>query len=414
MYRSTTFLLPIFLGFPTAHLTAEVIDVRGPSPDHPEIDAAIIAASDGDVIRIWPGDYQPFWIDDRSLTLVSADDTGSVMVNGTFRVMNLGAGRSVEISGISSTSPAARGLVVSDCQGSVRFRECNFRGGYVFDGSVGDLQGILVTGCEDVEFSSCTALGGHVGDVYGDGNDGASGLRVENSRVSLYHSTFAGHEGYDGWKKGSSGGYGGAGISAGPGGRVYLSGCTLIGGDGGSSGPPDPPIFPGVGGDGGWGYRGWGSPLPEAWFLDNTYQPGEGGYGDSGDGLDGQNTSAGTHLPGQARLFRASRLIDDTSTIGLIFTGSPGDLVTFRISRVPGYSFDPERGPLLLHRPSAPLILPWRILGTIDASGVFVTTLPTADLPSFGHSTLHLQGNLIGSENYYTSSSWAVILDAAW
>jgi len=419
MKRLALLVLSILIAFPASRAFADVLDVRGPSPDYSEIAAAVTAAQDGDVLRIWPGTYQPFWIDDKSLTLVAADDSAPVMVDGTYRIKNLAADRSVEISGVSATGTDGRALVVSDCRGSVRIREGNFVGAWVTSGwePWRPPSGILVTYSDDVELTSCTALGGALYWSPGHGAEGGTGLEVESSRVSLYSSTFEGRDGTDGYDEGSDGGFGYHGVLAWDGGRVYLSDCTLSGGNGGDSGPEDIWFGCGLGGKGGWGYAGTGSPAPEAWFLDSVFQAGLGGEscGHSGwDGYDGSDHSPGTELPGDARTLRASRLIDDQSALELIFRGTPGDLVSVRFARTPDYAFDVVRGPLLLHSPAPPQLRPWRILGTIDATGVLHTAIDVKDLPVLGHRTLHVQGNLISSENYYTSSSWTVLLDAVW
>ena len=416
MLRLTPFFLPLALLLPAAPAGAEVLDVRGPSPDFAEIEDAVTAAADGDVIRIWPGTYSAFWIDDKSLTLVSADTSGAVLVNGTSRIRNLAPQRSVAISGVSATSLGGHALVVSDCQGSVRIREGNFVGGWLHHADWVATSAIFVTHCDDVELTYCTALGGWQTNPFGDGFQGDPGLTVESSNVSLFHSTFEGYDGGDGVDEASWGGGGGSGVLAWGGGRVYISGCMLIGGDGGDCGIAHWLHGAQDGGSGGWGYNA-GTPEPEAWFLDNVYQPGLGGSGWDGlsdDGPDGQDADTGTHLPGVSRILRASRLIDDTDSMALIFTGNPGDLVSVRFTRTPGYDFAPVRGPLLLHTPAAPQIVPWRILGEIDATGFFQTTIAVKDLPALEHATLHLQGNLSGTENYYSSSSWTVILDSAW
>jgi hypothetical protein len=417
MKRSSSFLLPILAAVPAPHLAAEVIDVRGPSPDYTEIAGAVIAATDGDVIRVWPGKYQPFWIDDKSLTLVAATSSSAVEINGTYRVKNLAPHRSVELSGISATGVDGYALVVSDCQGSVRIREGVFHGASASGGFPWEwdgFTGVLVTHCDDVEMTYCTIRGGYPGwgEVAG---SGGQGMLVEASNTSLFASTIEGIGGSTIDDPGESGFDGGDGLGAWGGGRIYISGCTLIGGPGAAA-DFDMDLWTGEygwGGDGGWAFRGVGV---EVWFLDNTFQPGSGGWSpDSGRyGTDGQDATPGTHLPGACRLLRASRLTDDASTIGLIFTGSPGDLAYLQISLGPGYTFDPHRGPFLLSQPTPPAIGAWKILGPIGPSGVLQTSISVRDLPSLGHATPHFQGHLVGGESYYTASSWTVVLDSGW
>jgi len=411
--------LLVTLALPLPRAGADVIDVRGPSPDYDQIVDAVNAAQDGDVVRIWPGHYGAFWIEDKALTLVRADPSGAVIVDGTYRIKNLAAHRSVEVCGVDAHPADGHALVVSGCRGSVRIRDGEYVAGDTI-GSIWDQRtniGVYVIDCDDVELSSCSAMGSiRIDQDFCYGFRGNPGLAADSSRVSLYDSTFEGYGGGDGIEDGYDGGRGGHGVEAWGEGCVYLSGCLLIGGDGGDS----PPDFGecGWGGSGGWGYYGhpYATPHPEAWFLDDVYQPGLGGDScTSGqDGSDGQDTSLGTHLSGDARLLTASPLIDDGSTIDLVFRGTPGDLVCLQVADSPDYAFAPLRGPFLLATRDLPDLRPWRILGTMGATGVFTVSLPVAGLPAFGQHVKHLQGNLIGAENYFTSSTWTVILDGAW
>lgn len=397
---------------------SEVIDVRGPTPDYGEIDPAVVAAQDGDVIRIWPGTYQPFWIDDKSLTLVSADTSGAVLVAGTYRIENLSPDRSVEISGISANGAAnSYALVVSDCRGSVRIRECVYHGGdstgaYPWDGS----PAVFLTHCDDVEMTYCTVRGGYPS-MWEYGGSGGDGLAAEASRMSLYTSTFEGTSGTADDDPGASGRGGGNGVSAWGGGRAYVSGCTLIGGYGGDA-DYDMDYWTGeygYGGSGGWGFASWDLSV-ETWHLDADFQPGSGGWSPdpSHYGYDGQDSTVATYLPGTARILRVSRLVDEPDAIAVVFTGSPGDLANLQLAREPAYGFSPVRGPFLLEPPAPPAIRPWKILGAIGPTGVLQTTIRLHDLPTLGHATVHFQGLVVGSETYYTASSWTALLDQAW
>ncbi len=77
---------------------ADVLDVRGPDADHDQIAAAVAAAVDGDVIRVWPRNYQGFTID-RSLFIVRATSSGTVKVQGTIQIRDLIASERVEMVG---------------------------------------------------------------------------------------------------------------------------------------------------------------------------------------------------------------------------------------------------------------------------------------------------------------------------
>lgn len=242
--------------------------------------------------------------------------------------------------------------------------------------------------------------------------------------LSAFDSHFEGGAG--GWEDdpGASGAQGGHGIAGWGNARAYLSGCALVGGNGGQADyGPDPWYGEyGYGGDGGWGYAGF---LTEAWFLDNTIQPGAGGWGPipGHQGSPGGGTTGGTALPGVSRRLRASALPDDASDIALRFDGAPGDQVFLRVAAAPGYQFSPTLGPTLIAAPpitsfdaSNPwsAIQGWRSIGTIGASGVLLASVPARELPALGHAVLHFQAGYVGAQTYLGSSSWSTILDVAW
>jgi len=389
---------------------ADVLDVGGPSPDYNQISQAVVAGADGDVIRIWPGKYKSFTINDKSLTLVSAQQSGTIEVEGTIRIRNLSAGRSAVLSGVSGSGVEGSALILSDCQGSVRVREGTFHGA---DDNTGEwnepYSGIRVDNCQDVELVFCTVYGGNL--LYWGYGYGVSGAVVSDSNLSAFSSSFHGSSGLTEYDPGASGGDGGSGISAWGTGQAFLSGCTLVGGDG-SDADYDPDFWSGSygsGGNGGWGYKG---NMPAS-FQDMTFQPGEGGWGVPS-GSDGLDASGGDFLPGKRRTLRTTGLASDDGPIAVRFDGAPGDRVFLLTSAAPGYRFDPVRGPFLVDVPPAPLSQAWRYMGEIGPSGTLLGSVAAPDLPTLGNRTLHFQGSFMKGKNYFGSSSWSVVLDAAW
>lgn len=165
--------------FLTAIARADVLDVGGPAPDHAQISAAVNAAHDGDVIRIWPGNYLPFTVLGKSLSLVEATTSGAVHVLGTIRIRELGPEQAVLLSGIHATGTDGRGLVVSDCLGSVRVREGVFQGseGSGFGDTADGRSGALIADCGDVELNACSFQGGS--GAYGGEYGGTGGHALE-------------------------------------------------------------------------------------------------------------------------------------------------------------------------------------------------------------------------------------------
>ena len=269
--------------------------------------------------------------------------------------------------------------------------------------------GIRVKDSQDVELVFCTAYGGNL-HYWGYGY-GVSGAVVSDSNLSAFSSSFYGTSGMTEYDPGASGGDGGHGIAAYGTGRAFLSGCTLVGGDG-SHADADPDFWSGQygsGGAGGWGCYG----SMAASFQDMTFEPGEGGWGVPS-GSDGEDASGGDFLPGKKRILRTSGLAADDGSIAVRFDGAPGDRVFLLTSTAPGYRFHPVRGPFLVDVHGAPAAPAWRYMGEIGPSGTLMVSVEAPDLPLLGSGVLHFQGSFMKGKNYFGSSSWSVVLDAAW
>lgn len=399
--------------FPAAALAlstlarADVLNVRGPSADHAEISLAVAASAPGDVIRVWPGTYQPFSV---KKTLTIAAVSGSVNVAGTVRIKDLGAAQHVEFSGIKAKGTDGNGLVISDCLGSVRLRNCAGEGalhvGYY------SYSGMLILESEDVVLVNCVAKGGLSN--YPEGGDyGGIGLETGGSNVSIWGGTFQGSSGTTEDDPGGHGGSGGDGILATNGGTLWVSGSHLIGGHGANA-DPQPDWFGGgygVGGSGGWGLYHWLG--TEVVHVDCTYQPGTGGWGVEYSGSPGQDTS-GVQRQGPARSLRTPALSSDTGLLQLTALGSPGDEVWVRVSDRAGYLFKPRKGPLQIDSAPNELEL-WFRLGTIPGTGTLTRSLLQEDLPAFDHRTVYLQGLFVGNQHTrFGGSTWTTVLDSSW
>ncbi|MFT7487171.1 MAG: hypothetical protein ACI9F9_003030 [Candidatus Paceibacteria bacterium] len=416
MTRTAPVCFSLALFLLAGNVNADVLHVRGPNTDYPEIKGAVFAAQDGDLIRIWPGTYVAFGINNKALTLVAEGGPSTVLVDGTVRVRNLESSRSVTMAGVDATGVDGYGFVVSDCLGSVRISDGRFEGASapnplnLWNGSTG----AIVTGCDDVQFSRCALVGGLPG---WDNNAGygGGGMHLGDSFIALFDCTFLGASGTTEDSPGESGYSGGDGIGCWGTGRVYAAGCLMVGGNGGAA-DDDLDLWTGDYGYGGNGGNGFYSGGIEAWLLDNNYQPGFGGSspGVGHGGADGVDYSGGTPLPGDARLLETSLLLDDLSAISVQVKGTPGDVVSLRATTHAGYAFDTQLGPCLLARPFAPGLAPWKLIGQIGPSGQLQLQLPLRDLAPLGHLTLQLQARVLGSERYCTSSSATVVLDSAW
>ena len=346
MTRKSLALLVFAVAGPGGFLRADVRVVAddGSTP-YSTIQAAVDAADDRDVILVRPGTYTGFEINNESLT-VTAEIGTRVTVNGSVRVRNLAAERSVLLSNLdvrgNFNAPLAlgHGLRAQNCAGSLRAQSCSFTAFQspvpVGTGDNNGREGASLFLCADVIFTDCEFLGGEGRDIYDccdHGTRGGDGIENNASVLALYDCRAEGHEGsYSGW-----GGHGGRGVAQlGP--ALYAAGCTLIGGQGGFG---DDFIF-GPGGDGGdalFAASGSNSVLVDATLL-------PGAPGDSFLGSPGAVAGSPIAGPGNvnssfaaSRHFRSSHIAWAGGELGIAIEGEPGDRVRIAASATSDYVY---------------------------------------------------------------------------
>lgn len=402
----------VWTALSTPVLWADVWDVGGPQPDAADIAQALALATDGDVVRVWPGTYGSFEINALSVSIVPFQAGGDVSIAGTVVVRNLTLGQSVELSGLRAYDAGDTStLRLLQNAGSVRIQDCAFEQRkrdtywYVAGGSIEN--------CQDVSIVSTSFEGANGLDTdYGQAYDGHDALRVTDSRVALYRCAF-------------SGGIGGSGLT-----------CTLGG--------------PGLGGDGGHGVRllGQGELFASLCIMVGGWQGYDDwqcsfGEGDSGLGLatdaagvaydvrlletytaNAQGTGSGywVHanstlqvLSGQAARLGGPAWISDGEALELTVHGQPGDRVGLFYATAYDHETAPPMGPLLVEVGTAPNYATWSYLGEIGAGGVLQHSLPMRDLPAFSHVKLHLVAVTVSATGrQYTHSLSPLVLDSAW
>lgn len=278
-----------------------VDDDGGPGVDHLTIQAAVLAASEGDIVLVKEGSYPAVSIVQRGLSIIV--EAGETAVVPSIHVADTSAAQQIVIRGVDALPQPGDtngGISVANCDGSVFVQDG------VFEGSpepspLNDAAGATVSDSAGVTFRGCTLAGARTPDGAA---VSAAGLFATNSRVLLFDclarggdgdslvsslaappgrpgvqnvggelvvfgGSFVGGTGGDGALTTPQGGGcadGGAGgpalrndVVALPGGPIFgsfdLRGVTLTGGEGGPAGglgcvpgAPGPTIPPGTGG----------------------------------------------------------------------------------------------------------------------------------------------------------------------
>lgn len=389
--RYTGFALCAYLSHSLA--SADVLDVRGPNPDAPDLPTAVAMANDGDVIRVYPGSDPSFTIDGKSLTIVPSQAGEVIPLAGNVIIQNLGVGQGVVLHGLQSGGTSR--FSAFDCQGSIR----------VFDGSFPGSTNYIVR-CKDVVAVSSFFEGFSGGGAMGP-NTPRPGINIRDSRVALYRCFLQGGMGYTGDAGGNclltdqiDGGPGGPGLLVEGTGNVFLSLSVLQGGQGG---------LPDTSCSGSVGPTGAGlETTVGAQFDIRALQS-------SPSSLQIRPGSTWNPLPGVARRLAGPALLADDETLALRYFGDPGDRVGLLFSTGHAHAIQTTGGPLLVQVPSGPDQVMWRFLGVIGAGGTRDVSLPMPNLPILTHRQLHLVGvSLAGTGRFYTNELSPALLDAAW
>ena len=386
-FRAFRLFLGLLVSAPLASAGNLIFVDQAGSTGFDNIQDAVTSAQPGDLIYIMAGEYEGFTIANRSVHLAAVDGA-EVTVNGTMTVRNIALGSLVTLRGIDSTGtyspdPAAReGLVVRNCQGSIRVSDCTLEG---FAGNYAQTPALTVDRCDDVALSSCRLTQDYSA-------FGSEGLLAMDSNLSLFQTTVEG---------GVSEFLGGDGVHlVGSSGQLFATDCRFSGGDGLDA------YCSGIGsgidaGDGGVGFynEGWSVLL-----QDTALVGGSGGYGDSDEwgqpcGSGGSNglDSVGPFsvLPGTGPQLQMAGVVHEAlGTLDVLFSGVPGERVFLLTSLAGQFEFSPRfDGPRLLADPllgmihstatgagqlggGIPLGLQRSYVGTIDALGVLNVQVP--------------------------------------
>jgi hypothetical protein len=340
--------------------------------DFREIQPAVDAAADGDVILVRAGAYASFTLDGRSLAVLGEEGGEVLILHGSITVRHVAPGQSVLLRGLDVAAGfAADTSSFVDCAGPVWVEDCDFQT------QNGDSpEALRVSGCEAIAFIRCSTAPA-MGSSSGAGlvlADGALG-----TRVALYDAVLAGRDGALG------GGDGGSGVEQ-AGGFLFASGSQLLGGDGGKGILFTPPS--GVqqctdGGDGGDGLRVSG-PTAQVRLLDSPALAGGSGTAalTCTPGVPGSDIVAApgvvSQLPGAALSFVVDAIGCEGELVIVQAQGQPFELLLLGWSLAPAFAWAPAHaGVLLLDAPELFALGPLSATGDLSAS-LHVPRLPAS------------------------------------
>lgn len=343
-----------------------------------EIQSAIDAADDGDVLLVADGSYSSFIVDGKSLAILGVPGSTAV-VHGEVQVRNV-AGNAVLCR--LTFAGGYLTMYVTNCAGHVWFRDCVMSPPVY--GNIGR-PGAWVYNCAHVVFSASTLIGGDGGDnfqSYHDGWSGGDGLFTSQSSVALYDCTLRGGRGGTGDE---NGGPGGAGCTNyGP--WVFTSRCNLQGGDGGN------PTYGGCGPGG----HGISSESPASTYaLDDQISGGLSNCGSS----HASPTFGNVQTLSGARSVQADFVHSDQSPWTVHAEGTPGDSVYLMEGLAPELRLALAfLGVRLVPSPVPLSIAP---LGVIPATGFIDVDVALGDLPASEASRrLFLQGLFVDTQGH--------------
>src|SRR5690349_16128261 len=241
-------VLALLLLAPLASADVLVVAPTGP---YTQIQAAVNAATDGDLVLVKPGSsYVGFHVQAKSLSIVADAGLSGVGLQGTVIVSDLAAGQTVTVSGLNADASVAGteglhyGFYSNNNLGSVRCESCRFYGLPYLDYSGDGFDAARIVNSSDVSLVACTMQGGYCFEGYSWTIPvGGCGARCELSSVTIVDCSLHGGLGLEGsW--GTTSGGGGAGLAAGNS-TVFLSSSTAQGGEGGDGGFAGPMPAPG-------------------------------------------------------------------------------------------------------------------------------------------------------------------------
>lgn len=371
-----------------------------------DIQPAIQAAADGDVIVVAPGDYGAIQVIDKDLRILGAG--AQRPRTGAVSITNLASSRVVVLAGLDIRAPLPAGppweaLSILNCAGPVRVQGCDALGADGTGVGVGPKSGARIAMSGDVIFSECSLLGGNGSGGalpnapwYGWSQSGARGVMVEGSAVALYGALvkagISGTQTFWSCNCGCPAGSDGAPGAQIDGSLFVAAGSSAYGGRGGSyflsSNVCSGGCFLEFTGRGGDGLYFVGAPSTGA-FVGVDFAGGPAGIDNCSNVFTGPSgRTYRNHAPGSsvarygtlAPTMELPSLLQGATAAQANFFGQPGDLVYLAFDAATSFNL------ALTHRGvwhlTTPLIPPPSPVGTLDPSGQLAASVSFPPLPA--------------------------------
>jgi hypothetical protein len=178
---------------------------------HATIGSAFAVAAPDDVILLRLPSLPGFQVSGKGVVIRSE---GGTVIRGASSVRNLPSRQTMVIEGLTFTVPnQSTALTLGACAGAVALRRLVVQAdaiwGNYFDQHGTGISGLEIDGCASVDVSQCTFAAGHSSRTgtlstgpYGCVYDAGSGIKIRNSRVSLFECVASGGNGLNatlGW-----------------------------------------------------------------------------------------------------------------------------------------------------------------------------------------------------------------------
>ncbi len=393
---STLSLLVLASGAAAQGQVWVVDDDGGPGVAFTDVQAAVDAASDGDLVLVRPGAYAGFSIVAKGLAVVG-DLGADVFVSGGCVVSGLAASQTVELRALDIASTASvPALRLDSNMGSVWIEDVDVA--QLGPGGSASLGAVDVAGCAGVTLQRCTVAVA-IPSSPAVGNGGMHGVRVASSSVFLHLVTATGGKGKPGSTDST---IGGAGLLVASG-SAFLYGGVFRGGEGATGEDLGEFLFCDNGSPGGFGL--WLEPGAQVTRLGARFEGGPGGPGGT-DPFSGFACAAGpdgpalqifagaidVELAGSVQAWRVDSPVRGGQPATLVVDGLPSTPVFALASVGTSFAVFPSLAGASCVDPAALVVL---LVGATDANGVLQLSLPMPHpAPGFGFVRVFTQALL--------------------